>query len=384
MSKLNRRDFLKISATAGASGLLAACGPECRNVEGPDMAGPAPMDELIAAAQKEGQLNTIALPRDWANYGVAIDRFQELYGLKYVGLNPDAGSADELEAIRANKGSCGDEAPDTVDVGIGYGPSAKEEGLADKYFLSTWDTIPVKDPEGYWFGEYYGILCFETNKDVIDVGPTDWEDLLKPEYKGKVAMAGDVLKSNQSVMTVMASGIARAGGIDDTVEAATAAAQKGLEFWKEVNDAGNFIPVIADQGKIAAGETPIVMEWNYLALANRDALAGNPELEIAVPPSGNVAGPYVGFVSAYAPHPYAGRLWYEFLMSDEGQLIWLSGYAYPMRYNDMAARGVIPADLAAKLPPAELVAKATFLTLEQQTAIKAYITENWRKVVYGE
>ena len=75
-----------------------------------------------------------------------------------------------------------------------------------------------------------------------------------------------------------------------------------------------------------------------------------------------MAGPYIGFISAYAPHPYAGRLWYEFLMSDEGQLIWLRGYAYPIRYNDMAARGVIPADLAAKLPPAELVAKAIFLT----------------------
>jgi putative spermidine/putrescine transport system substrate-binding protein len=151
-----------------------------------------------------------------------------------------------------------------------------------------------------------------------------------------------------------------------------------------VVDSGNFIPVIADIGKIAAGETPVTVQWDYLSLGNRDSLAGNPELEITVPTTGNIAGPYIGFVSAYAPHPYAGRLWYEFLMSDEGQLIWLSGYAYPIRYQDMAARGVIPADLAAKLPPAEDVAKATFLTLDQQAAVKAYITENWRKVVYGE
>ena len=45
---------------------------------------------------------------------------------------------------------------------------------------------------------------FEVAKPAIENTPQDWEDLLKPEYKGKVAMAGDVLKSNQSVMTVYA------------------------------------------------------------------------------------------------------------------------------------------------------------------------------------
>jgi putative spermidine/putrescine transport system substrate-binding protein len=388
MSKLNRRDFLKVSAAAGASTVLASCGPKapsCDPADLPDLTTgkTIPLADLESAAKCDGALNLIAIPHDWANYGVAIETFKTKYGLTVNENNPDAGSADELEAIRANKGNKGPEVPDTVDVGIGYGPKSVEEGLCSKYFLSTWDSIPLKDPDGYWFAEYYGVLTFETIKGAV-AAPKEWEDLLKPEYKGKVAMAGDVLKSNEAVMTVMAAGIARAGGAGDTVESATAAAQKGLEFWKEVNDAGNFIPVIADIGKIAAGETPVTVEWDYLSLGNRDSLAGNPELEITVPTTGNIAGPYIGFVSAYAPHPYAGRLWYEFLMSDEGQLIWLSGYAYPIRYQDMAARGVIPADLAAKLPPAEDVAKATFLTLDQQGAVKTYITENWRKVVYGE
>lgn len=71
-------------------------------------------------------------------------------------------------------------------------------------------------------------------------------------------------------------------------------------------------------------------------------------------------------------------------MSDEGQLLYLKGYAYPIRYNDMAKRGVIPADLAAKLPPPEDAARAVFLTIDQLSAAKTYITDNWRKVVYGE
>jgi putative spermidine/putrescine transport system substrate-binding protein len=179
-------------------------------------------------------------------------------------------------------------------------------------------------------------------------------------------------------MTVYAAGLSRSGGDK------TKAAEMGLQFWKEVNDAGNFIPVIADQGTIAQGETPIVMEWDYLALANRDALAGNPETEIIVPKTGVIAGPYAGAISAYAPHPYTARLWWEFLMSDEGQLIYLKGYAHPIRFNDMAKRGVVPADLAAKLPPAEAYANAVFLTVDELQAATTYITENWRKVVYGE
>lgn len=382
-NKMSRRDFLKLAGTtAGAMAYLTACGGGGGGggAAGPDLTSgnTIPLDDLIAAAKKEGQLTTIALPHDWANYGEIIETFKTKYGLTVNELNPDAGSADELAAIEANKDSKGPQAPDVIDVGVGHTKNAMAKGLLGKYKVSTWDSIEMKDPDGYWWAEYYGALAFEVSKPAIENTPQDWEDLLKPEYKGKVAMAGDVLKSNQSVMTVYAAGLSRSGGDK------TKAAEMGLQFWKEVNDAGNFIPVVADQGKIAQGETPLVIEWDYLALANRDALAGNPEIEIVVPKTGVIAGPYAGGISAYAPHPYAARLWWEFVMSDEGQLLYLKGYAHPIRFNDMAKRGVIPADLAAKLPPAESYANATFLTVDELQEATTYITENWRKVVYGE
>ena len=65
----------------------------------------------------------------------------------------------------------------------------------------------------------------------------------------------------------------------------------------------------------------------------------------------------------------------------EGQLIWLKGYGHPVRYADLAARKVIPEDIAAMMPPAAAYAKAVFPTIPQQTAAKEYITENWDKVV---
>ena len=67
---------------------------------------------LIAAAKAEGQLTTIALPHDWCGYGAVIAGFKAKYGLKINELNPDAGSGDEIEAIKANKDNKGPQAPD--------------------------------------------------------------------------------------------------------------------------------------------------------------------------------------------------------------------------------------------------------------------------------
>jgi len=380
--QISRRQFLKMSAVAGSAAFLAACGgggaPGAGNLPDITSGNTIPLDDLIAAAKTEGELTTIALPHDWANYGEIIETFKTKYGLKVNELNPDAGSADELAAIEANKDSKGPQAPDVIDIGVGHTKNAVGKGLVAKYKVATWDTIEMKDPDGFWWAEYYGVLAFEVAKPAIANSPQDWEDLLKPEYKGKVAMAGDVLKSNEAVMTVFGAGLARTGGDIEK------AAEAGLQFWKEVNDAGNFIPVIADQGKIAQGETPLTVEWDYLALANRDSLAGNPEIEVVVPKSGVIAGPYAGGISAFAPHPYAARLWWEFVMSDEGQNLYLKGYAHPIRFNDMAKRGVVPQAMLDKLPPAENYAKATFLTVDQLQAANTYITENWRKVVFGE
>src|SRR5262245_4840555 len=118
------------------------------------MASADPMDDLVAAARLEGQLNVIALPRDWCGYGAMIDAFGAKYGLIVNELNPDAGSADELEAIRANRISAGPEAPDVIDIGLSFAPVAKKDGLLQPYKVSTWNTIPdsVKDADGYWYG----------------------------------------------------------------------------------------------------------------------------------------------------------------------------------------------------------------------------------------
>ena len=354
---------------AGVSTLALAGGATAQEVD---------LDALYAAAQEEGMLTTVALPHSWCNYGGVIEGFKAKYpGIEVNELNPDAGSADELEAIRANMNNTGPQAPDVIDVGFAFGPAAKEEGLLQPYKVSTWDEIPedVKDPEGYWYGDYYGVLSFAVNEDLVEEIPQDWEDLLDPQYANAVALAGDPRASNQAILAVHAAGLARGA------EGGAAAGEAGLEFFKELNDAGNFVPVIGKAGSLAQGATPIVVEWDYNALTTRDTLNGNPPVQVVVPGSGVVAGVYVQGISAYAPHPNAAKLWMEYLYSDEGQLKWLEGYCHPIRFNAMAEAGTIPQELLDALPPAEAYEQAVFPSLEDQEASKNAITAGWDSVV---
>ncbi|HEY8015899.1 MAG TPA: ABC transporter substrate-binding protein, partial [Dongiaceae bacterium] len=213
----------------GSFGLLAFAGAAAADS----------MSDLVAAAKKEGQLTIIAVPHDWCGYGAIIEGFKATYGLTVNELNPDAGSGDEIEAIKANKGNKGPQAPDVIDVGLSFGPTAKADGLLQPYKVSTWDTIPddQKDAEGYWYGDYYGVLAFEINADLVKKLPTDWPDLLDAAYKNSVAVGGDPRTSNESIQSVFAAGLSATNGDVDKAAAA------GLDYFAKHNKAGNFVPV---------------------------------------------------------------------------------------------------------------------------------------------
>ncbi|MDX7950154.1 ABC transporter substrate-binding protein [Lichenihabitans sp. Uapishka_5] len=334
-------------------------------------------DALVTVAKGEGQLTVIALPHDWCGYGGLIDGFKAKYGLAVNELNPDAGSGDEIEAIKANQGNKGSQAPDVVDVGLSFGPQAKQDKLTQPYKVSTWDSIPAdqKDADGYWTGDYYGVLAFEVNKDIVKQSPADWSDLLGADYANSVALAGDPRTSNQAIQAVYAAGLSAGKGD------AGKAAEAGLDYFAKLNKAGNFVPTIGKAASLAQGATPIVVRWDYNALTDRDTLKGNPNVDVVVPKTGVVAGVYVQAISAYAPHPNAAKLWLEYIYSDEGQNGYLRGYCHPVRFADLVKGSKVDATIMSKLPPAEAYAHAVFPTLDQQNSSKADITKKWDSVV---
>jgi len=373
--------------------LLAACGPGATQAPAQPPASEAPPAEpqtsgtsvkdipqdLIAACKEEGMVTIIATPAFWANYGDIFKIFEETSGVKINSLDENAGSADELAAIEANKDNKGPQAPDIVDVGYAYGPSGKTDGYYQPYKVRTWDKIPdtllglqAKDPEGYWTGGYYGVMAMETNTAVVENPPKNWEDLLKPEYKGQVALSGDPRTSNQAIQSVFAAALANGGSLDN--------AQPGLDFFNKLNQAGNFVPVIAKPGNVAMGATPIVLVWDYLGFGDKDTFAGNPTVEISYP-SPTIASMYVQAISAYAPHPNCAKLWMEILHSDEGQLAWMKGYAHGVQQADLESRGLIPADLSAKLPASSAFSSAVAPNPDQLAAAKKLISEGWMTTV---
>jgi putative spermidine/putrescine transport system substrate-binding protein len=360
--------------------LVAACGDDAGDTTttaGADTsdttAAAGGMEDLIAAAQAEGTLTTIALPDDWCGYRAVIDGFKAKYDMEVNELDPGAGSAEELEAIEANKDNPGPQAPDVVDVGLAFGPQAKEAGQIQPYKVATWDDIPegAKDADGYWYGDYYGVLSFEVNTAEVANPPAEYADLLSEEYNGQIALSGDPLTSNAAILTVWAAGLA-------TGATGTEAAEAGLQFFADLNAAGNFVPIDGDSRTVGIGETPILVDWSYNSIANDVALAGNPDIETVVPAEGRLAGVYVQAISAYAPHPNAAKLWMEYLYSDEGQLGWAAGFCHPIRFEAMTAAGTVPAEVAEQLPSTE---GAFFPTIEEITAASEVIVAGWPDVV---
>ena len=133
---------------------------------------------LVAKAKKEGRLNVIALPPDWANYGAIIDAFKKQYGLTVNSENPNGSSAQELQALRSLKGQA--RAPDAVDVGPSFAVQGAQEGLFAPYKVATWNDIPadMKDASGLWFGDYFGVIALAANRSVVKTMP---RELGRPE-----------------------------------------------------------------------------------------------------------------------------------------------------------------------------------------------------------
>lgn len=330
------------------------------------------MDALIAAAQEEGSLNLIGLPRDWAGYGNLMDNFSAKYGIMVTVDNPEASSADLVNAIKSLAGQ--DRAPDAVDVGTAFAISGAEEGLYAPYKVETWDSIPEsqKAANGDWYADYGGYISIGCDAAKVEPCPESFADLAKPEYKGKVALTGDPLKSNSALMAVWSAALANGGSVDDIAP--------GIEYFGKLKASGNYVPVKATAATIESGETPIVVDWDYLNAAKTEDLANSGvQWTVAVSGDATIGSYYAQAVSATAPHPAAARLWQEYLYSDEGQNGYLAGYARPARLPAMEEAGTVDPALAGNLPA--VTVKAEFPTDAQSTAAKNTMTQTWAGAV---
>ncbi|MGW4947712.1 ABC transporter substrate-binding protein [Actinoplanes sp. NPDC004185] len=326
------------------------------------------MDALVAAAKKEGQLNVIALPPDWANYGAIIKAFGDKYGIKVNSAQPDASSQDEINAADQLKGQ--DKAPDVFDLGSAVA-TANVAKFAP-YKVATWADIPdaLKEAGGTWANDYGGYMSIGYDSTKVPA-PASVADLLKPEYKGKVALNGDPTQAGAAFAGVAMAALGNGGSADDI--------KPGVDFFGKLKKAGNFLPVDPTPATVESGQTPVVIDWDYLNVAQGAKLSGKIQWKTVVPAGAVLGSYYVQAISKDAPHPAAARLWEEFLYSDEGQNLWLKGGARPVRADAMVKAGTIDATAFAALPKVE--GTPVFQTEAQTTKAKEYLAANWAKAI---
>jgi len=375
---MSRSSMLRRSAAA-ALGLTVLAAPSTafagrvRLGASPPLKGKGySMKELVAEAKKEGHLNTIALPPDWANYGQIMSTFQKKYSIKITNDNPDGSSAQENQAIVSLKGDS--RAPDAVDVGPQFAIDGARQGLYGKYFVSTWSTIPraMKDTRGYWWGDYWGAVSIGYNANIVKPAPTSFKDLLNSAYRGKVALNGSPLTANAAASGVIAASIANGGSINDV--------GPGIDFFAQLKKIGNFIPVQSTPQTVASGQTPISIDWDYLNLAYvKEFPAAN--WKVIIPKDGVYGSFYAQAINAQPPHPWSVRLWQEHLYSDQGQIMFLKGFAHPARFTDLIGRKVIPKSLLSALPSGTVYSKVKFASSAQQTAAKNTLAAQWTSKV---
>jgi putative spermidine/putrescine transport system substrate-binding protein len=373
---------IRLTAAASAlvllfTGGLTACAPPEKDAGGEQTqsgvkAGEATsaadfggLDGLIAAAKKEGELNVIALPPDWANYGALIKTFGDKYGIKVTSAQPDAASQDEINAANQQKGKSS--APDVFDLGQSVALANTE--MFAPYKVATFGDISdaFKDPDGKWVNDYGGYMSIGYDSAKVPE-ITGVDDLLKPEFKGKVALNGDPTQAGAAFMGVMMVSVSQGGSPDDVAP--------GVDFFRKLNEAGNFLPVDPTPATIESGQTPVVLDWDYLNVAESKKL---PTWKVVIPTNAAVAGYYFQAINSDAPHPAAARLWQEFLYSDEGQNLYLQGGARPVRADTMVTSGTIDRAAYAVLPPVD--GAATFVSVDQNAAATKYLEANWVKAV---
>lgn len=324
------------------------------------------MKALVKAAEKEGKLNVIALPPTWANYGTIMKQFEHKYHIKITDNNPTGSSAQEIQAIKQLKGQT--RAPDVVDVSNSFAVTGVKTHLWAPYKVATWKTIPrsAKTSKGNWYDDYGGYVAIGYTAAKVKNPPRSFADLLKSEYKNEVGINTTPTEAGAAFAAVLAASIANGGSLGNITP--------GVDYFKKLAAAGNFVPTKADPATVENGTTPIVVWWDYLMQS--EIATKLPHWKTVIPSDGSYAAFYTQAINRAAPHPAAARLWEEFLYSKEGQNDWLKGYTQPIEMQAMIKHHTITKKAEKALPPTPRGA-LELATPAELTKDQTVLTHTW-------
>lgn len=298
------------------------------------------MDDLIAAAQAEGEL-TVYGSCEEEYLAAACQHFQEVFGIK---VNYQRLSTGEVQAkIEEEKGN------PSADVWFGgttdpYNVVAKE-GLLEPYAAQNASHLlsdMYKDPDGNWYGIYKGILGFMVNTDELArmnlEAPADWQDLLKPEYKGLVWLSNyNTAGTAKLVINTMIQKYGHDEGIQYLVDL-----DKNIEVYTKSGS--------GPSKNVGTGECVIGIGFLHdgMARITDDNCTG---LRLIAPASGAPQKVDAAAIFQDAAHPSAAKLWTEYALSPECVDLAAQNGCYQYPVIDNAASVSLPAVIGLSSAP---------------------------------
>lgn len=265
-----------------------------------------PMEELIAAAQAEGELVVYGSCEE-EYLAAACENFEKLYGIK---VSYQRLSTGEVQAkIEEENGN------PSADVWFGgttdpYNVCAAE-GLLEAYEAENAVNISkevYKNADGYWYGIYTGILGFMVNRDELDrlglEAPQDFADLTKPEYQGLIWLSN---YQTAGTAKLVINTVIQKYGHDE-----------GIKF---LCDLDKNIEVYTKSGSgpsknVGTGECVIGIGFLHDGIT-QIVDNGYENIGLIVPSSGTTCEIGATAIFKGAKHPNAAKLWIEYALSPE-------------------------------------------------------------------
>ena len=261
--------------------------------------------DLLAAAKAEGELIVYGSAEE-AYVSAACKHFEELYGIK---VSYQRLSTGEVQAkITEENGN------PSADVWFGgtsdpYAEAASA-GLLLPYEAKNASHLVnqnYRDKDGAWYGIYKGILGFMVNTEELarmnlEV-PQDWDDLLKPEYKGLIWLSNPATAGTaQLVINTMV----QMKGHDAAREYFKALDANIAQYTKSGSGPSK---------KVGIGEC--VIGIGFLHDGITQILDGYDNIQLVIPSSGTSFEIGATAIFKGAKHENAAKLWVEYALSPD-------------------------------------------------------------------
>ena len=293
------------SDTGAAGDSKPASAEKSSEAAGNNGAAASGMDALIEAAKAEGSL-TVYGSCEEAYLSAACQKFEELYGIQVDYQRLSTGEVYTKIEEEAGKPS--------ADVWFGGTTDPYNEavtaGLLEPYAAQNASHLvsdSYKDADGNWYGIYKGILGFMVNKEELDrlglEAPKDWDDLIKPEYKGLVGLSNP---STAGTAKLIINTMVQMKGHDEAMEYFKALDQNVYQYTKSGSGPSKMV-----------GPGECVIAVGFLHDGITQILSGYDNIELVIPASGTSFEIGATAIFKGCQHENAAKLWIEYALSPD-------------------------------------------------------------------